>query len=168
MHVLVYIRRYTFKQKRSYLTKNYGKLSKITTVTLFLVSGLIPIRTCEKCHLVFVPVHIDRSGKFTDFLITCSAFWPPSGSVYQGSIKIQHLASEAEYFGGVLIRKFSVKNPKGKRRTVKTFHLHGWRREDFVPPQVDTIVQLIAKMDKWTKKSGPAPVIVTCYSSLKS
>ncbi|GFQ66984.1 hypothetical protein TNCT_35941 [Trichonephila clavata] len=130
--------------------KNLAKFHKITTVAQFLESGFIPIRICEKCQL------------------TCSAFWPPSGSVYQGSIKIQHLASEAEYFGGVLIRKFSVKNPKGKRRTVKTFHLHGWRREDFVPPQVDTIVQLIAKVDKWTKKSGPAPVIVTCYDGCRA
>lgn len=49
-----------------------------------------------------------------------------------------------------------------KTRTVKTFHLHGWRREDFVPPQIDTIVQLIAKVEKWTRKNRPAPVIVTC------
>ncbi|GFY59237.1 hypothetical protein TNIN_230411 [Trichonephila inaurata madagascariensis] len=114
----------------------------------------------------FCALYIDRYIEVSNG--TCSAFWPPSGSVYQGSIKIQHLTSEAEYFGGVLIRKFSVKNPKGKRRTVKTFHLHGWRREDFVPPQVDTIVQLIAKVDKWTKKSGPAPVIVTCYDGCRA
>ncbi|XP_042901631.1 receptor-type tyrosine-protein phosphatase kappa [Parasteatoda tepidariorum] len=95
-------------------------------------------------------------------------FWPQSGSVYQGSIKIQHISSEPEYYGGVLIRKFNIKNPKGKSRTVKTFHLHGWRREEFVPPQVDTIVQLIAKVDKWTRKTKPAPVIVSCYDGSRA
>ncbi|CAL1275718.1 unnamed protein product [Larinioides sclopetarius] len=99
---------------------------------------------------------------------SCPTFWPQSGSMQQGNIKIQHLASEAEYFGGVLVRKFCVKNPKGKRRTIKTFHLHGWRREDFVPPQVDTIVQLIAKVEKWTRKSGPAPILVTCYDGCRA
>lgn len=98
----------------------------------------------------------------------CPVFWPPSGSVYQGSIKIEHLSSEAEYFGGVLIRKFRVKNPKGKTRTVKTFHLHGWRREEFVPPQVDSIVQLIAKVEKWTRKNRPAPIIVSCYDGCRA
>ncbi|KFM70986.1 Receptor-type tyrosine-protein phosphatase kappa, partial [Stegodyphus mimosarum] len=92
----------------------------------------------------------------------CPVFWPSSGSLYYGSIKIEHLTSENEYFGGVLIRKFRIKNPKGKHRTIKTFHLHGWRREEFVPPQVDTIVQLIAKVDKWSRKNKSVPAIVTC------
>ncbi|KAG8199338.1 hypothetical protein JTE90_011804 [Oedothorax gibbosus] len=107
-------------------------------------------------------------GRGIDLVHTSPVFWPQSGSIYQGSIKIQHLSSEAEYFGGVLTRKFSVKNPKGKTRTIKSFHLHGWRREEFVPPQVDTVVQLIAKVEKWTRKNRPAPIIVTCYDGCRA
>ncbi|XP_054706157.1 receptor-type tyrosine-protein phosphatase mu-like isoform X2 [Uloborus diversus] len=98
----------------------------------------------------------------------CPIFWPQSGSLYQGNIKIEHLSSEPEYFAGVLIRKFRIKNPKGKSRTVKTFHLYGWRKEEFVPPNVDTIVSLIAKIDKWTRKNTPSPIIVTCYNGCRA
>lgn len=101
---------------------------------------------------------------------SCPVFWPKSGSVYHGTFKIEHLSSDPEYFNGVLTTKLKIRNTAAtsKNRSVKMFHLHGWHKDDFVPPLVDFMFNLLYKAQKWNQKSGQKPIIVTCFDGSRA